>query len=154
VRNAGRGPSLADVHLAVGVAVIASNLVAGVWGAVAWARRRPSVSFWYVLRAAQGSVIVQVLLGALLLASGHESEDGLHYLYGASPLLVNLFAEGMRVGAAQREVGDVDFEALAAAEQRAVALRILRREVAIMTVAALLIVAFAVRAAQTSGHLF
>ena len=134
--------------------MIALNLVAGVWGAVAWARRRPSVSFWYVLRAAQGSVILQVLLGGLLLVSGHESDDGLHYLYGVSPLLVNLFAEGMRVGAAQREVADVDFEALAAAEQRAVAIRILRREVAIMTVAALLIVAFAVRAAQTSGHLF
>ena len=33
-------------------------------------------------------------------------------MYGAAPLLVNLFAEGMRVNAAQREIGDLDFESL------------------------------------------
>jgi hypothetical protein len=136
------------------VAVIALNLLAAVWGAVAWATRQPSVSFWYVLRAAQASVIVQVLLGALLLVAGREANDALHYMYGAAPLAVNLFAEGMRVGAAQREVADVDFKSLEAADQRVIALRIVRREIAIMTVAALLIVAFAVRAAQVSGHLF
>jgi ABC-type phosphate transport system auxiliary subunit len=145
---------VSDVHLVVGVAVIALNLVAGVWGAVAWFTRRPSVSFWYILRAAQVSIVVQVLLGALLLISGREAKEGIHYMYGTAPLLVNLFAEGMRVGAAQREIGDTDFESLDAPEQRAVALRIVRREMGVMTVAALLIVAFAFRAAQVSGHLF
>jgi hypothetical protein len=145
---------LADVHLAVGVTVMALNLIAGVWGAVAWARRQPSVRFWYVLRAAQASLIVQVLLGALLLISGREASEGLHYLYGTAPLLVNLFAEGMRVGAAEREVGDVEFDTLAAADQRSLALRIVRREMGIMSVAALLVAALAVRAGQTSGHLF
>jgi heme A synthase len=145
---------LADVHLAVGVAVMALNLLAGIWGAVAWARRQPSVRFWYVLRAAQASLIVQVLLGALLLISGREASDSLHYLYGTAPLLVNLFAEGMRVGAAEREVGDVEFDTLAAEDQRLLALRIVRREMGIMSVAALLVVALAVRAGQTSGHLF
>ena len=145
---------MADVHLAVGVTVMALNLIAGVWGAVAWARRQPSVRFWYVLRAAQASLIVQVLLGALLLISGREASDGLHYLYGTAPLLVNLFAEGMRVGAAEREVGDVEFDTLAAADQRSLALRIVRREMGIMSVAALLVAALAVRAGQTSGHLF
>ena len=95
---------MAEVHLVVGVAVLALNLLAGVWGAVAWLARRPSVWFWYVLRAAQASVIVQVLLGALLLVAGREAKDAIHYMYGTAPLLVNLFAEGMRVGAAQREV--------------------------------------------------
>jgi hypothetical protein len=137
-----------------GVAVMALNLVAGVWGATAWIARRASVSFWYLLRAAQVSVIVQVGLGSLLLISGREAADAIHYMYGVFPLGVNLFAEGMRVGAAQREVGDVDFESLAAGEQRAIALRIVRREMGVMTMAALLIVAFAVRAAQVSGHLF
>ena len=145
---------MADVHLVVGVTVMALNLIAGVWGAVAWARRQPSVRFWYVLRAAQASLIVQVLLGALLLISGREASDGLHYLYGTAPLLVNLFAEGMRVGAAEREVGDVEFDTLAAADQRSLALRIVRREMGIMSLAALLVAALAVRAGQTSGHLF
>ena len=145
---------LAEVHLVVGVAVIALNLVAAAWGTWSWLRRRPSVSFWYVLRAAQSSVIVQVLLGALLLVSGQEADDAIHYMYGVGPLLVNLFAEGMRVGAAQREVGGLDFEALPAPEQRAIALQIVRRETAIMAIASALVVAFAFRAAQVSGKLF
>lgn len=130
------------------------NLGAALWGAVAWIRRRASIRFWYLLRGAQGAVMVQVLLGALLLISGRESGDGLHYMYGAAPLLVNLFAEGMRVGAAEREVGDVEFESLPAGEQRSIALRIVRREMGIMSVAAFLVFALAVRAGQTSGHLF
>lgn len=48
-----------------------------------------------LLRAAQGALIVQVVLGALLLISGREADDGLHYLYGTVPPLVNMFAEGM-----------------------------------------------------------
>jgi hypothetical protein len=145
---------VSDVHLVVGVAVIALNLVAGAWGVAAWFTRRPSVSFWYVLRAAQVAIVLEVTLGALLLIVGRESPDAIHYMYGTAPLLVNLFAEGMRVGAAQREIGDTDFESLEATEQRAIAVRILRREMAIMTAAALLIVAFSIRAAQVSGHLF
>jgi heme A synthase len=134
--------------------VLALNAAAALWGAAAWLARRASVSVWYLLRVAQGSVILQVLLGALLLISGREASDALHYMYGTSPLLVNLFAEGMRVGAAQREIGERDFDALEAVEQRRIALRIVRREMGVMTIAALLVVAFAVRAAQVSGKLF
>jgi hypothetical protein len=145
---------LAEVHLVVGVAVLVLNLVAGVWGLVALRWPRASVSFYPVLRAAQASVIVQVLLGVLLLIDGREPAEDIHYMYGAAPLLVNMFAEGMRVSAAQREVGDVDFESLGATEQRAIALRIVRRELVIMTFACFLVLAFSIRAAQVSGRLF
>ena len=145
---------MASVHLVVGVAVLVLNLTAGVWGLVALRWRQASVSFWYVLRAAQASVLLQVLLGALLLIAGREPAEDIHYMYGSAPLLVNMFAEGMRVSAAQREVGDLDFESLAAGEQRAIALRIVRREIVIMTFACFLVLAFAVRAAQVSGKLF
>jgi hypothetical protein len=146
---------VADVHLGLGVAVIVLNLAVALWGGVCWLIRRPSLWFWYLLRTAQASVIVQVLLGALLLISGREAQDAIHYMYGTGPLVVNLFAEGMRAGAAQRELPeDVDFQALPPAEQRALALRIVRREMGVMTVGALLIVAFAFRAAQVSGHMF
>ena len=139
----------------VGVAVMALNLLAGIWGAVAWFANRPSVSFWYLLRAAQASIVLQVLLGAVLLLAGREATDGWHYMYGIAPLVVNLFAEGMRAGAAQRELPeDVAFESLPGQEQRAIALRIVRREMGLMTLASLLIVAFAVRAAQVSGQMF
>jgi hypothetical protein len=142
-----------EVHLVLGVAVIALNVVAGVWGAAAWFGRRASVRFWPVLRAAQGTVIAQVVLGALLLIGGKEAKDGIHYMYGSLPLLVNLFAEGMRVGAAQREIGERDFESLGREEQRETALAIVRREMGIMTVAALLVAALSFRAAQVSGGL-
>src|SRR4029453_17821098 len=95
---------MAEFPLGVGVAVLALNLVAGVWGAVAWLTDRASLFFWYVLRAAQASVVFQVLLGLTLLVLGYEAEDPIHYMYGSAPLLVNLFAEGMRAGAAQREI--------------------------------------------------
>jgi hypothetical protein len=146
---------MADVHLVVGVGVMVTNLLAGIWGAAAWITRRPSVGFWYLLRVAQASVILQVVLGAVLLISGREASDALHYMYGVGPLVVNLFAEGMRAGAAQRELPEgVDFGTLGAGEQRAIALEIVRRETGIMALGALVIVAFAFRAAQVSGHMF
>jgi hypothetical protein len=146
---------MAEAHLALGVAVLVLNLVAGGWGAAAWLTERASVIFWYVLRASQAAVVLQVAFGAILLLFGHEARDPLHYMYGASPLLVNLFAEGMRAGAAQRELPQgVDFQALGAVEQRTIALRIVRREMGIMAVSALLIAAFAFRAAQVSGKMF
>jgi hypothetical protein len=146
---------MAEAHLAVGVAVLALNVIAGAWGAVAWLTERASLFFWYVLRAAQVSVVLQVLFGALLLLFGHEANDPIHYMYGSSPLLINLFAEGLRAGAAQRELPEgVDFQALGSTDQRTIALRIVRREMGVMTVGALLIAGFAFRAAQTSGKLF
>jgi hypothetical protein len=63
---------VATVHLVVGVAVLLLNLAAGIWGLVALRWRQASVSFWYVLRAAQASVILEVLLGVLLLMAGPE----------------------------------------------------------------------------------
>lgn len=143
---------MAELHLAVGVAVLGLNLVVGLWGVAAAALGRTPVSFWYVLRAAQVSVVVQVLLGAILLVAGHEPRDAIHYMYGTAPLLVNLIAEGMRAGAAEREVPEgVEFSGLPAGDQRAIALRIVRREMMIMSIAALLVAAFSLRAAQVSG---
>ncbi len=146
---------MTELHVAVGVAVLALNLVAGVWGAVAWLTDRASLFFWYVLRAAQVSVVLQVLLGAILLGLGHTADDPIHYMYGTLPLLVSLIAEGMRSGAAQRELPEgVDFRALGASEQHAIALSIVRREMGIMAIGALLIAGLVFRAAQVSGGLF
>jgi hypothetical protein len=142
---------LIAVHVAVGIAVIAANLLAGVWGGVAWLRREPSVGFWYALRTAQAAVVLQVALGAVLLLSGREAAAGLHYLYGLLPLGVSLLAEGARAGAAERELVGLDFEALPQGRQRAIAIAIVRRETGIMAVSALVIVGLAVRAATTGA---
>jgi heme A synthase len=143
-----------EVHLVVGVAVILLNLVAFAVGGIAWFRRRPSIPFWYLLRLAQASVFLQVALGGLLVFSNHEAPDGLHYVYGLGPLLVSFLAEGARTGAAQRELGETDFESLDAETQESIALQIVRREMGIMAVSCGVILFLALRAAGTSGHLF
>jgi hypothetical protein len=137
-------------HLVLGVAVIATNLVAGGWGGIAWLRRQPSVGFWYALRIAQAAAVVQVGMGAALLLSGREG-NGLHYLYGVLPILVALLAEGTRAGAAERELTGLDFESLPKDRQRQTALAIVRRETGIMAVSALVIFLLALRAATTTG---
>jgi heme A synthase len=139
-----------EVHLFVGLAVILSNLAAFAVGGIAWFRRQSSVPFWYLLRAAQVVVFLQAMLGGLLVFTGHEASDDLHYLYGILPLVVSFLAEGARTGAAQRELGDVDFEALPADSQQSLALAIVRREMGIMAVSCGVILFLALRAAGTS----
>jgi hypothetical protein len=141
---------LDTVHLVAGVALLGLNLLAGVWGAWMWLAQRPSVAFWYMLRAAQVAVVVQALIGAILLLLGREAADGLHYVYGVAPLFVSFLAEGARAGVAEREVGDLAFETLPRERQRAIALAIVRREMGIMAVSTLVIFFLALRAAGTS----
>ena len=134
--------------------MLATNLVAGVWGAIGWARKdaRASIVFWPLLRVAQATVVVQVIVGLLLVARGASSPDGLHIAYGVSPLIVSLVSEGMRVAVAQRELEDVeDVDALERSEQVALAKRVALGEMGVMTVGALLILTLALRAFQTGG---
>jgi hypothetical protein len=140
-----------DVHIWMGIAVVATNLLAGLWGGVAWLRRRPSVAFWYVIRVAQAAVLVQVLIGTVLVLSGGEPPDGLHYVYGLLPLLVSFLAEGARAGVSERELEGLDFDALPEARRRAIALAITRNETGIMALSALVVFGLALRAAFTSA---
>ena len=150
--HSAKGRNLTHVHLAFGIAVLATNLLAGVWGGIAWARHDPSVWFWYLLRVAQAVVVVQVTLGLILLAADHRAKDELHYVYGVSLLVVTLVTEGMRAGAAQRELDDVeDLDALTPRQQREVARRVVLREMGLMTIGALLVTTLALRAAMTGG---
>jgi hypothetical protein len=145
---------MADVHLVVGIGVLVANLAAGVVGGLAWYRSRPSVAFWYMLRVAQASVVLQLLLGTILLLGGQQAPNDLHYIYGVLPLVVALLAEAMRAGVADRELEGVDFDALPADRQRRFAGAIVRRETGIMAVSVWVVFFLALRAAGTSGHLF
>jgi heme A synthase len=142
---------LVAAHVVVGSVLILLNLVAGSVGGIAWYRHRASIPFWYLLRAAQASVFLQALLGGLLVFTGHKPGESLHYLYGILTLVVSLLAEGARSGAAQRELGEVDFEALPAETQESLALAIVRREMGIMAVGCGVIFFLALRAASTGG---
>ena len=140
---------MTGVHIAVGISLLAANLVAGVWGGVAWLQNRPTIGFWYALRVAQVTVVLQVLVGLVLVFSGREAVD-LHYLYGGLPLLVSFLAELTRAGAAQQELGELEFGSLTEDRQHAVAMAIVRREMGIMAVACLVIFFLALRAAGTT----
>jgi hypothetical protein len=140
-----------DVHAIVGIATLGLNALAAVWGAVAWLRADPSVSFWYVLRTAQLSVVVSVVLGLVRLASGAKPPDKLHYVYGVAPLVIALVTEAMRAGAAEREIESVegDPEALPHRDKVLLARRVVVREIGIMTVGVILVVTLLLRAWQS-----
>jgi hypothetical protein len=142
---------MVGLHIAVGTLVILLNLAAGVIGGWAWFKLRPSVPFWYLLRFAQVSVFVQAALGALLLVTGHSAKEDLHYLYGILPLVISFIAEGTRLGAAARELGELDIESFPPDAQESIAMQIVRREMGIMAVSCIVIFFLAVRAATTSG---
>jgi hypothetical protein len=148
---------MTTVHIVVGSLLIVLNLAAGALGAWCWRQAIPSAVFWPLLRAAQAAIALQVLLGALLLALGHQPADSLHILYGVLPLAVSFIAEQLRIGSADailagrgldsaQEVGDLPAE-----DQRIVVLSIVRREMGVMALSCFIVVALALRAATTSG---
>ena len=144
-----------QVHLVVGVAAVASWGVVAVAGAWCWWETSSSPWFWRALRVAQVVVLVQVALGGVLVALGRKP-PGLHVLYGVLPLLVSLIAEALRAASAQTILDARGYESAQAVgkqpaeEQRAVVLAILRRELGLMTIAAVVIVVLLLRAAQTA----
>ena len=136
----------------LGIAVLVANAVAGGWGAVAWIRKQPSIVFWPLLRIAQSAVVVQVVLGLLLVASGESAPDGWHIVFGLTHLVVSIVTEGMRIAAAQKELeGIEDVEALERREQVLLARRVALSEMGVMTIGLLLILTLALRAYQTWG---
>lgn len=143
---------MSGFHATLGIVVMCANALVAGWGGLAWLRGEPSVWFWYLLRVAQVTVVAQVALGMWLLIAGNQPRDELHYLYGVAILAVTMVSEGMRVGAAQRELDQVeDVEALGRAEQSALARRVVLREMGVMTIGALLIVTLALRAGASAG---
>lgn len=150
---------MGTVHLVTGVLLLCLNLAAGAVGAWCWWRVHPSTLFWPLLRVAQGAIVVQILLGALLLALGRETGDDLHALYGALPLAVMFIAEQLRIGSADAILAARGFDSaqdvgdLPESEQRVVVLSIVRRETGVMAVSCLVVVLLALRAATTSGAL-
>ncbi len=145
-----------QVHLVVGVLAIASWAVSALWGGWSWWRVGSGPWFWRMLRVAQVVTVVQVALGGILVAIGHKP-PGLHVLYGVLPLLVSLIAEALRAASAQTILDARGYESARAVgmqpaeEQRAVVMAILRRELGLMTIAAMVIVVLLLRAAQTAG---
>jgi hypothetical protein len=144
------------VHLVVGVLAIGLNGTAGLYGAWCWWRARSSTWFWRLLRAGQAVLVLEVVLGGVLVLLGDRA-SALHVLYGLLPLAVSFIAEQLRVVSAQMVLDSRGYESAAAvgalpeAEQRDIVLAIVQREMGVMVIAALVIVALLARAAGTGG---
>jgi hypothetical protein len=143
-----------EVHIVCGVAAIVFNALAGCWGAWCWWRARPSPSFWRLLRLGQLAVVVEAVAGGIFYLT-HRHVPGLHVLYGLLPLAVSFIAEGLRASSAQLVLdkhGHASAQAvgrLPSDDQQAVVVEILRREIGVMTLSALVIVGLLARAAGT-----
>jgi hypothetical protein len=145
-----------DVHIVIGSLAIALNAVAGVYGAWRWWRVEPETRwFWIALRAGQAVVVVEAALGGILELEHHRA-PGLHLLYGLLPIAVALIAEQLRISAAQMVLDARGLESAAVVgelpedDQRSVVVSILRRELGVMVLAALVTVGLLVRAAGTA----
>ena len=74
---------LTDVHCRVGLAVIFFAFALGVWGALAFLRRRGVTgSYFGALLIGEILMLAQAVLGVALIFTGRFPMDGLHILYG------------------------------------------------------------------------
>jgi hypothetical protein len=152
---------LTDAVVAGALAVATLNAVSGLLGAWLWYRhgrstRRAVQAFWVLLRIGQASALIYALAVGVLAAAGSYSSDRLFYLYALLPLAVGFVAEQLRVASAQMILdrrGLADAQAvgsLSEGEQRGIVAEIVRREVGVMGLSALVVVFLALRAAGTA----
>jgi hypothetical protein len=138
------------------LAVAALNAIPALLGGWRWYRGESSQTFWVLLRVAQGAAVAFALAVGILAAAGRTSSETLFYLYALLPLAVAFVAEQLRIASAQtildhrglesaQEVGRLPGE-----EQHAVVAAIVRRELGVMALSALVVVFLLLRAAGTA----
>ncbi|MDQ6751092.1 MAG: hypothetical protein M3Z33_10110 [Actinomycetota bacterium] len=150
---------MSALHVVLGVAMTVLFLAAGVLGGWRWYRVSSSEWFWRLLRAAQAAMVAETAIGGLLLAFGRHPGSDLHYVYGLLPIAISFAAEQLRISAAETVLESRGLESARAvgelpdADQRSVVLAIVRREIGVMALAALVIVGLALRAEFGMGGL-
>jgi hypothetical protein len=153
---------VSDAVVAGALTVALLNAVPGLLGGWLWYRGAPldppaARAFWILLRVGQGSALALALAVGSLAAAGRYASDNLFYLYALLPLAVGFVAEQLRVTSAQTILDQQGIEGAEAVgelpedQQRAIVAAILRREVGVMALSALVVVFLALRAASTAG---
>jgi hypothetical protein len=151
-----------EAVVAGALAVAALNAIPGLLGVWVWHRgdpaadRRATGAFWVMLRVGQGSALTLAIAVGSLAAAGRDSSEQLFYLYALLPLAVAFVAEQLRVTSAQTILDQRGLEnaqevgSLPDGEQQAIVSAVLRREVGVMALSALVVVFLALRAAGTA----
>jgi hypothetical protein len=148
--------ALTEAVVAGALALAVLNALPGLLGGWRWYRGEASRAFWLLLRVGQGSAVTYALAVGVLAVAGRHSSERLFYLYALLPLAVAFVAEQLRVISAQtildrRELADAQAVGeLGEAEQRSVVAEIVRRELGVMAISALVVVFLALRAAGTA----
>jgi hypothetical protein len=147
--------SAAQIAASVCAAV---NLAAGIVGAYAWWRGTTGAAgraFWPLCRAGQITAGALALLAGVAILTGYDAPSSLLYLYLILPIVVSVFAEQLRLAAAQTILDQHgmesarDMEALDAAGQRSIVLAIVGREIGILAIGAFVIAFLALRVLGT-----
>lgn len=90
--------------MAVGVALLALNAVAGLWGLLVWRGADPGRIFPQVLALSHTVVFGQGALGLYLLSGPGRAGEPLHYVYGLLPSALVVFAYSARTEDTRRNV--------------------------------------------------
>ena len=149
-----------EAVVAGAIAVAALNAGAALAGGWLWYRgalsERSVRVFWLLLRVGQGSALAFALFVGALAVAGHYSSDRLFYLYALLPLAVAFVGEQLRVAAAATILSQRGLPGAAAVgrlpeeEQRRIVIEIVRREIGVMALSALVVVFLVLRAAGTA----
>ncbi|MGH2839364.1 MAG: hypothetical protein ACRDKY_00895 [Solirubrobacteraceae bacterium] len=146
---------MTSTTIAVGAALLTLvvNALAGAFAAWRWWIVEPHDAVWPLLRAGQAAAGLWALVAGALAISGYEPHDDLYWLYALLPVVVGFIAEQLRVASAEQVLeqrGLEDAQAvgtLPEAGQRSVVLQIVRREMGVMALAALVVAFLALRGA-------
>ena len=137
------------------IVLAAVSGIVGLFGAERWWRLAPSREFWVALRASQALAFAYALLAGVLYVAHDRASSGLYYLYALLPIAIGFIAEQLRIVAADHVLTSRDLDEAAqvadlpADEQESIVISILRREIGVMALAALVVCFLALRAAGT-----
>jgi hypothetical protein len=141
-----------DVALDAALALAALNGAAGLLGALRWYRSQTSRTFWILIRAGQAAAIAYAVLTGVLYLANDPPSSNLFYLYALLPVAIGFVAEQLRVISADQVLASRDIEnaqavgQLEPASQQEIVIAILRREMGVMTAAAIVVCFLALRA--------
>lgn len=138
------------------LATLVVNAFAAAFAGWRWWRVEPHDAVWPLLRAGQIVAGLWALVAGALALTGFEPSDDLYWLYAVLPVAIGLIAEQLRIASAEqvlehRGLGDAqEVGALPESGQRSVVLAIVRREIGVMGLAALVVAFLALRGALIS----
>jgi hypothetical protein len=145
-----------DAALVAALVAAAANALAALAGGWRWWVGEPSRAFWVAVRLGQAAAIALAVVAGIGAVSGFAPADRLFWLYALLPVVVGLVAEQFRAAAAQTVLdthGLPDAQAVGAldeAGQHEIVAAVLRREIAVMGLAAVVVCFLALRAYGTA----